>query len=144
MSSYPTLYLYNNNNNIANASNSSNTTNVPEYVGFISLSVSVVFFGSNYLPVKAYDTGDGMFFQLILTTAIWTCGFIVNCIKKFPKFYPLPMLGGFLWSTGNLNTVIIIKLIGLGLGNLFWVLFYLNLFNIDILYLGLFLLFLFI
>jgi hypothetical protein len=140
MSSYPTLYLYNNNNNIANASNSSNTTNVPEYIGFISLSVSVVFFGSNYLPVKAYDTGDGMFFQLILTTAIWTCGFIVNCIKKFPKFYPLPMLGGFLWSTGNLNTVIIIKLIGLGLGNLFWV-FYLYLFNIYLISLVIYIIF---
>ena len=37
------------------------------------------------------------------------------------RFYPLPMLGGFLWSTGNLNTVIIIKLIGIGLGSLVWV-----------------------
>jgi hypothetical protein len=61
-----------------------------------------------------------MFFQLILTTAIWTVGFVVNAIRNFPKFYPLPMLGGFLWSTGNLNTVPIIKLIGIGMGTLFW------------------------
>jgi hypothetical protein len=61
-----------------------------------------------------------MFFQLILTTAIWTVGFIVNAIRNFPKYYPLPMLGGFLWSTGNLNTVPIIKLIGIGMGTLFW------------------------
>jgi hypothetical protein len=30
------------------------------------------------------------------------------------------MLGGFFWSTGNLNTVPIIKTIGIGLGTLFW------------------------
>lgn len=59
---------------------------VPNYVGFICLAVSVLFFGSNYLPIKAYDTGDGMFFQLILTTAIWSVGFVVNCIRNFPKY----------------------------------------------------------
>ena len=72
------------------------------------------------MPVKQYETGDGMFFQLVLTTAIWTVGFIVFAIRGFPTFYPLPMLGGFFWSTGNLNVVPIIKLIGIGMGTFFW------------------------
>ena len=57
---------------------------VPNYVGYLALSVSVVFLGSNYLPVKQYETGDGMFFQLILTTAIWTVGFgvYVSCSSQ--------------------------------------------------------------
>lgn len=93
---------------------------VPSYVGFICLTVSILFFGSNYLPVKQFQTGDGMFFQLILTTAIWTVGFVVYAARGFPTFYALPMLGGFFWSTGNLNTVPIIKLIGIGMGTLFW------------------------
>ena len=37
--------------------------------------------------------GDGMFFQMILCIAIWLVGFVVNCIRDFPKFFPLPMLG---------------------------------------------------
>ncbi len=64
--------------------------------------------------------GDGLFFTLVLTTAIWTVGFVVNWIRDFPKFYPLPMLGGIFWATGNLMTVPIIKSIGLGLGPLLW------------------------
>lgn len=70
---------------------------VPSYVGFIALTISILFFGSNYLPVKQFETGDGMFFQLILTTAIWTVGFVVYAIRGFPTFYALPMLGGFFW-----------------------------------------------
>jgi hypothetical protein len=82
---------------------------VPSFVGYIALSISVFFLGSNYLPVKAFETGDGMFFQLILTSGIWFVGFVVNCIQGFPKMYPLAMLGGVFWSTGNLFVVPIIK-----------------------------------
>lgn len=73
------------------------------YMGFAALVLSVLFFGSNYLPVKQFETGDGLFFQLILTTGIWTVGFIVNAIREFPKFYALPMLGGFFWVLSELN-----------------------------------------
>ena len=72
----------------------------------------------------------GMFFQLVLSLGIWITGFIVQCSRGFPTFYPLPMLGGFFWTTvrtliyefvellifvlqGNLNTVLIIKMINL-------------------------------
>lgn len=92
---------------------------VPNYIGYIALTISVIFLGSNYLPVKRYKTGDGMFFQLMMITGIWMVGFIVNWFRNFPRFYPLPMLGGFLWSSGNLNTVPVIKTIGIGLGTLF-------------------------
>lgn len=98
----------------------SNTTTLPTYTGFIFLFASSIFYGSNYLPVKQYETGDGLFFQLILCIGIWIVGFIVNCVREFPKFYAFPLLGGFLWSTGNNCVVPIIKTIGLGLGMIFW------------------------
>ena len=31
----------------------------PTYVGFICAGVAVVFFGSNFVPVKKFETGDG-------------------------------------------------------------------------------------
>lgn len=73
-------------------SDSSNSTDhgLPTYSGFIFLLGSSFFYGSNYLPVKQYDTGDGLFFQLILCVAIWTVGFVVNCVRNFPKFEALP------------------------------------------------------
>ncbi|PVD34609.1 hypothetical protein C0Q70_05885 [Pomacea canaliculata] len=33
----------------------------PEYVGFICAGIAVVFYGSNFIPVKKFDTGDGEF-----------------------------------------------------------------------------------
>lgn len=30
-----------------------------EYLGYIGAIVAIVFFGSNFVPVKKYDTGDG-------------------------------------------------------------------------------------
>jgi hypothetical protein len=99
---------------------SNSTTALPEYSGFLFLLGSSFLFGSNYLPVKQYETGGGLFFQLILSIGVWTVGFIVNWAVQFPKFEVIPMIGGVLWATGNLNTVPIIKSIGLGMGMIFW------------------------
>uniref|UniRef100_A0A670YEN8 Transmembrane protein 144 n=1 Tax=Pseudonaja textilis TaxID=8673 RepID=A0A670YEN8_PSETE len=97
---------------------SSNTTDLT--IGFISSAIAVVLFGSNFVPVKKFDTGDGMFFQWILCAAIWIVSLIVNLIQNSPKFWPLAMVGGFLWATGNVTVVPIVKTIGLGLGLLIW------------------------
>ncbi|KAM8970639.1 LOW QUALITY PROTEIN: transmembrane protein 144 [Sarcophilus harrisii] len=83
-------------------------------VGFIS-DVAVILFGSNFVPVKKFDTGDGMFLQWILCAAIWTVSLMVNVLLHCPKFWPLAMLGGCVWATGNITNPIV-KTIGLGLG----------------------------
>lgn len=101
-------------------SSSSQDYPIAAHWGYISLVVAVFFYGSNYLPVKQYETGDGMFFQLILAIGIWLVGFVCNCIRQFPRFYALPMIGGALWASGNVNTVPVIKCIGIGLGMLIW------------------------
>ncbi|XP_063074337.1 transmembrane protein 144a isoform X1 [Engraulis encrasicolus] len=88
--------------------------------GFVSCAVAVVFYGSNFVPVKKIDTGDGMFFQWVLCAAIWTVSLIVNIILDSPKFWPLAMVGGAIWATGNITVVPIVKTIGLGLGLLIW------------------------
>ncbi|KAK6173454.1 hypothetical protein SNE40_016900 [Patella caerulea] len=98
---------------------SPSTTEYPEYLGFICAIVAVVFYGSNFVPVKKYETGDGMFFQWILCTAIFICGLIFQIIRT-AKFYPIVTLGGVLWATGNVCVVPIIKTIGLGLGMCIW------------------------
>ncbi|CAH1777680.1 unnamed protein product [Owenia fusiformis] len=93
---------------------------IPTYWGYIAAGIAVLFFGSNFAPIKKFETGDGIFFQWILCSAIWITGLVVNVIQNFPTFYPLAMLGGFLWATGNICVVPIIKTIGLGLGLLIW------------------------
>ena len=36
---------------------SNGNTTLPSYTGFIFLALSSLFYGSNYLPVKQYETG---------------------------------------------------------------------------------------
>ena len=39
-----------------------------QVAGYVGAAIAVVFFGSNYVPVKKFPTGDGMVFQ-------WVCAF---------------------------------------------------------------------
>lgn len=81
---------------------------VPIYRGFLFLLGSSFLWGSNYVPVKHFETGDGMFFQFIVCIGIWLVGFIVFWLRQFPKFYALPLLGGFLWSVRMLKILLIV------------------------------------
>ncbi|NXD89688.1 TM144 protein, partial [Chaetorhynchus papuensis] len=89
-------------------------------IGFTSSTVAVLLFGTNFVPVKKFDTGDGMFFQWILCASIWIVSLVVNLIQNCPQFWPLAMVGGFVWATGNVTVVPIVKTIGLALGLLIW------------------------
>jgi len=99
-----------------------------EEVGFIAVAIAILFFGSNFVPIKKFKSGDGMFFQWILCIAIWVVGCTVNVIRtsyesgltSSTQFYPYAMLGGFFWTIGNVMVVPIIKCIGLGLGMCIW------------------------
>jgi len=94
----------------------------PQWVGYLCVAIAGVCFGSNFVPVKWYSNqvGDGLFFQWVFCSAVWCAGFIVYAARGFPHFEPLAMLGGFLWCTGNIMSVPIIKCIGLSLGMLLW------------------------
>ncbi|KAJ8027750.1 hypothetical protein HOLleu_29790 [Holothuria leucospilota] len=89
-------------------------------VGLIATVVASVGFGCNLVPVKKVHTGDGMFYQWIECAAIWCVGLVVQILRDNPPFYPLAMLGGIFWTTGNICVVPCLKTIGMGLGILLW------------------------
>eukprot|EP00397_Hematodinium_sp_SG-2012_P070493 GEMP01129886.1.p1 GENE.GEMP01129886.1~~GEMP01129886.1.p1 ORF type:complete len:103 (-),score=12.46 GEMP01129886.1:193-501(-) len=57
-------------------------------LGYLCCFIAVLFFGSNYLPVKKFDAGDGFFFQWILCIGIWVTGWICGCIAGWPDLTP--------------------------------------------------------
>jgi len=59
-------------------------------------------------------------FQWTQCCAIWMAGFIVQFVRDNPPIQPIAMLGGVLWSCGNIMVVPIVKMIGLSLGMLVW------------------------
>ncbi len=46
-------------------------------LGLVFAAIAIVFFGSNFVVTKKYKTGDGLFFQWIMASAILVVGFIV-------------------------------------------------------------------
>jgi len=92
------------------------------WVGYLCTGIAGLCFGSNFVPVKWYEkkVGDGIFFQWVFCSAVLFCGFVVYCSRDFPLFEPFAIIGGFLWCSGNILSVPIIRCIGLSLGMLLW------------------------
>jgi len=51
-----------------------------EGVGYICCLIAVLFFGSNFVPVKRFETYDGMFYQWVMCSAIWCFGLLVQLV----------------------------------------------------------------
>ncbi|MCJ8733704.1 hypothetical protein PDJAM_G00226600 [Pangasius djambal] len=88
--------------------------------GFVSCVLALLLYGTNYVPVKKVETGDGMFFQWISCAAIWLVALTGDFLLRSSKAHPAAMLGGMIWATGNISSVPVVKCIGLGLGMLLW------------------------
>lgn len=92
----------------------------PIWVGYLSVTIAVLFFGSNFVPAAKYPIGDGVSFQFFLCAGIWIVGVVVHLILGSPPFYPLVLIGGVLWTSGNVLSVFVIPINGLGLSMLLW------------------------
>ncbi|XP_061829360.1 transmembrane protein 144-like [Nerophis lumbriciformis] len=100
---------------------SGNSTNMTRFAYGLAANVAaVLLYGSNFVPVKRVETGDGMFFQWVNCAAIWAVSMLGDLMLHSPKFHPFAMLGGIIWATGSITVVPIVKAIGLGLGILIW------------------------
>ncbi|MFH4981940.1 hypothetical protein AB6A40_008649 [Gnathostoma spinigerum] len=90
------------------------------WAGIIAITLSCVLFGHEFLPLKFYKTGDGMFTQLMMGIGTTFVGFIVLAIEGFPPITPLVITGGVVWALGNSVALPILNHLGLGLGILIW------------------------
>lgn len=57
----------------------------------------------------ASDFSIGMFFQWILCASIWIVSLVVNLIQNCPRFWPLAMVGGFVWATGKAKEILFLE-----------------------------------
>lgn len=93
-------------------------------VGYACCLVSVLGFGSNYIPAKKLkaETLDAafVFFPLCLSVGVWLVGFVQWVVWGFYKFEPFAMVGGAIWAIGNACVPFIISNCGLGIGQLVW------------------------
>ncbi|XP_049898437.1 transmembrane protein 144b [Epinephelus moara] len=98
-----------------------NSTNMTQFAYGIAANVVVMLmYGSNLVPVKRIETGDGMFFQWVYCAAIFLVSVVGDLLLQSPKFYPFAMIGGVIWTTGNITVIPIVRAIGMGLGSLLW------------------------
>ena len=95
-------------------------TNTPLWIGYLSVVIAVLFFGSNLVPAGKYPIGDGLSFQFFMCCGIWITGLIIDLFVKSPQFFPLVLIGGILWTTGNILSLLVIRINGLGMSMLLW------------------------
>lgn len=62
-------------------------------IGLLACAISSLFFGSMFVPIKKFNSGDGVFVQWIMGLTIMFVGVIVNFYSNFPSFQPLAMWG---------------------------------------------------
>lgn len=90
-------------------------------LGYVCCLLASVAYAVNYLPVKRYDTGDGIFFTFAMSAGILLVGLLTGLFQQEPlDFEPLAALGGVIFTVGNLLCPAVIQLIGLGLGLTIW------------------------
>mmetsp|Transcript_12069 Transcript_12069/g.19100 ORF Transcript_12069/g.19100 Transcript_12069/m.19100 type:complete len:414 (-) Transcript_12069:156-1397(-) len=99
-------------------------------LGIVCCLVAGVGFGSNYLPVKKINVGDGVWFSVCMSIGILFVGILVNMTlskanegitpHRGPAFEWKAAMGGALWMLGNFLCPFIIRWIGLGLGLAVW------------------------
>ncbi|CAJ1357241.1 unnamed protein product [Effrenium voratum] len=90
-------------------------------LGYACCLIASVAYAVNYLPVKKYETGDGVFFTFAMSLGILVVGLLMGFMQHEPlHFEPLAAVGGVIFTLGNLLCPLVIQLIGLGLGLTMW------------------------
>lgn len=49
-------------------------------MGYLAVMVAAVFFGSNFVPVKRYETHDGMYYQWVMCSGVWMVGLFIQMV----------------------------------------------------------------
>ena len=106
---------------LTNTTNSTQicTVTVGDLDSFLVL-VPALLLGSNYVLLKRYNRGDGVFFQWIVCAGVWLCGLCVHFIQSSPHFYAIATLGGVIWALGNFLLIPMLRLVGFHTGLLMW------------------------
>lgn len=85
------------------------------------LCVTIVFFGSNFVPIKNVTIKNYAFFQWVMCNAILLT-VIPWCLTqgRQVQLHPIAFIGGVAWCCGNYLCPMILDKLGLGVGSLLW------------------------
>ncbi|KAG6952998.1 hypothetical protein JG688_00013032 [Phytophthora aleatoria] len=97
-------------------------------LGYTVAIVAVFFFGTCYVPAKAYATYDGILFQWFMCSGILMVGIawglLSNNWSQFSQSgmftFPEGLLGGALFAIANLLIPTVVNTLGLGVGFMLW------------------------
>ncbi|KAI6198302.1 hypothetical protein M3Y99_01888800 [Aphelenchoides fujianensis] len=83
--------------------------------GLVECVASTVLYGSAFVPLKGRNFGDGVFSLQIRTLSIMLVGLVTFVWTDYPPFHPTVMIGGMLWTIGNLIALRCVGELGLGM-----------------------------
>lgn len=87
----------------------------------VSIVVAVMFFGSNFVPLKSIQVTNYAFFQWVMCNAVLLAALPWALSRQDRAVIePFAMIGGMSWCIGNFLCPYIIDRLGLGVGFLLW------------------------
>ncbi|KAL7679031.1 putative sugar transport protein [Plasmopara halstedii] len=97
-------------------------------LGYTAATLAVFFFGTCYVPAKAYATYDGIIFQWFMCSGILMVGIAWGLLSNnWSQFshsgmftFPEGLLGGALFAIANLLIPTVVNTLGLGVGFMLW------------------------
>ncbi|CAB3410038.1 unnamed protein product [Caenorhabditis bovis] len=90
------------------------------WIGVLCALISMITFGSTYVPLKWFDKGDGIYFQLVQSIGQLMVGIVVSLLTEPCAIHPIAMLSGVFFSIGNSLTIFIMEGVGMSIGYLLW------------------------
>lgn len=93
----------------------------PTIYTYFALFITIIFFGSNFVPVTGVNIRNYAFFQWVMCNAVLLSA-LPWCLfrHRVVELHPIAVLGGISWCCGNFLCPLIIDRLGLGVGSLLW------------------------
>lgn len=89
-------------------------------VGFVSAIISILGWGSYFVPMKKIREYDPFYFQALMCITIFTSSLIISFLYNSFIFSYLGMLSGILWSLGNVLSIFAVRNSGLSKSTPVW------------------------
>ncbi|KAF8375144.1 hypothetical protein PRIPAC_81573, partial [Pristionchus pacificus] len=89
-------------------------------LGGLATVISVVCFGSVFVPIKKFEARDGIFVALMMSVGQLIPCLISSFAYSTPTVFPLALLSGVFYALANSCSIFIMEGVGMAVGGLVW------------------------
>ncbi|GMR40490.1 hypothetical protein PMAYCL1PPCAC_10685, partial [Pristionchus mayeri] len=90
------------------------------WLGGVSTVISVVAFGTVFVPIKKFEARDGTFVALMMGVGMLIPCLVSSLAYSTPTVFPLALISGLCYAIANSCSIFIMEQVGMAVGGLVW------------------------